>query len=88
MSTTGQPLAIASSGVLVIVVILAVGGEPYDRRVADLQLQWWWATSRIAASTLWGRRVAFTWEGRSRTYAELSDRTARIAAALAASGRR
>jgi len=37
-------------------------------------------------SRLWGSRVAFTWDGRSRTYAELSDRTARIAGALAGAG--
>ncbi len=35
---------------------------------------------------MWGQRVAFVWEGRTRTYRELADRTARAAAMLAAAG--
>jgi acyl-CoA synthetase (AMP-forming)/AMP-acid ligase II len=35
---------------------------------------------------LWGRRIAFAWEGRTRTYAELADRTARLAGLLARAG--
>jgi len=38
------------------------------------------------AGTLWSGRVAFVWEGGTRTYAELSDRTARMAFALAGAG--
>jgi acyl-CoA synthetase (AMP-forming)/AMP-acid ligase II len=37
-------------------------------------------------SMLWGSRVAFSWEGRTRTYAELADRTARLAGLLAGEG--
>jgi acyl-CoA synthetase (AMP-forming)/AMP-acid ligase II len=35
---------------------------------------------------LWGDRVAFTWESRTRTYAEVADRTARLATVLADAG--
>ena len=35
---------------------------------------------------LWGDRVAFTWESRTRTYAEVADRTARLASVLADAG--
>jgi len=36
------------------------------------------------AESLWRGRVAFVWDGRTRTYPELADRTARLAAVLAA----
>jgi acyl-CoA synthetase (AMP-forming)/AMP-acid ligase II len=35
---------------------------------------------------LWGDRVAFTWESRTRTYTEVADRTARLASVLADAG--
>jgi len=37
-------------------------------------------------AALWGERVAFSWEQHTRTYAEVADRTARLAGLLAADG--